>query len=73
MRYQGEACVRIRDGHDMIHKVWTPLSGRVMTVNKDLVEDLGKLEHDPYGEGWLAVLSPTNLESDLENLSAPRE
>jgi len=73
MRYQGEACVRIRDGHEMIHKVWAPLSGRVMAVNKDLMEDTGKLERDPYGEGWLAVLSPTNLENDLENLSAPRE
>lgn len=73
MRYQGEACVRIRNEDDMIHKVWTPLSGRVMAVNRDLMKDTGKLERDPYGEGWLAVLSPTNLDGDLRNLSSPRE
>ena len=73
MRYQGEACVRIRDGNDMVHKVWTPLSGRVIAVNRDLIKDMGKLERDPYGKGWLAVLSPTNLESDLLNLSSSRE
>ncbi len=70
MRYQGEACVRIRDGSGLIHKVWTPVSGRVMAVNGELVTDIGKLERDPYGEGWLAVISPTNLDSDLRNLSS---
>jgi CheY-like chemotaxis protein/glycine cleavage system H lipoate-binding protein len=73
MRYQGEAFVRIRDGNDMIHKVWTPLTGRVVAVNRALTEDTAKLERDPYGEGWLAVLSPTNLESELLNLASPRE
>lgn len=72
MRYQGEACVRIRDGGDLIHKVWTPVSGRVVAVNEELVTDIGKLERDPYGEGWLAVLSPTNLDGDLKNLSSPK-
>ena len=71
MRYQGEACVRIRDAGGLIHKIWTPVSGRVMAVNKELMTDVGKLERDPYGEGWLAVLSPTNLDSDLKNLSYP--
>jgi DNA-binding response OmpR family regulator len=71
MRYQGEACVRVRDGSDLIHKIWTPVSGRVIAVNKDLVTDVGTLERDPYGEGWLVSLLPTNLESDLRNLSSP--
>jgi len=71
MRYQGEACVRIRNGKDMVHKVWTPLSGRVIEINIGIAQDPSKLQRDPYGEGWLAVLSPTNLESDLLNLSSP--
>jgi CheY-like chemotaxis protein/glycine cleavage system H lipoate-binding protein len=69
MRYQGEACVRIRDQGGLIHKIWAPVSGRVVAVNKDLADDIGKLERDPYGDGWLAVLSPIGLESDLKNLA----
>jgi CheY-like chemotaxis protein/glycine cleavage system H lipoate-binding protein len=67
-RYQGEACVRIFDSSDHVHKVWTPVSGRILAVNQDVVEDFSKLKKDPYDEGWLMELSPTNLEADLRNL-----
>jgi DNA-binding response OmpR family regulator len=70
MRYQGEACVRIVDTKKFMHKVWAPVSGRVISVNDALKRDHTALERDPYGEGWLVVLSPSNLESDLKTLSS---
>jgi CheY-like chemotaxis protein/glycine cleavage system H lipoate-binding protein len=68
MRYQGEACVRIIDSSDHVHKVWTPVSGRIIAVNQAVVEDYSRLVADPYDEGWLMALTPTNLEGDIKNL-----
>lgn len=72
MRYQGEACVRLRDSRGFTHKVWSPISGRVVSANTALREDLHSLERDPYGQGWLVLLSPTNLDSEILNLSSSK-
>ncbi len=45
-----------------------PLYGVVEVVNPK-VQHRARLAHDdPYGEGWLFVVSPTNLKPDLENM-----
>jgi CheY-like chemotaxis protein/glycine cleavage system H lipoate-binding protein len=72
MRYQGEACVRIRDTRNFVHKVWTPVSGRIVAVNTALMTDPTPLVRDPYGAGWLVVLAPTNLAGELPRLSASK-
>jgi DNA-binding response OmpR family regulator len=72
MRYQGEACVRVGDKRGFVHKVWTPVSGRIISVNTGLVTDHTPLERDPYGDGWLALISPTNLASELTNLTSSK-
>ncbi|MCX5800812.1 MAG: response regulator [Candidatus Eisenbacteria bacterium] len=72
MRYQGEVCFRVTDSHAHVHKVWTPVSGKVVAVNEALRKDYSKLMEDPYGEGWVLVLKPTCLEEDLNNLTSLR-
>ena len=48
--------------------VLAPLDGLVEVVNP-LVRQSPALAHkDPYGGGWLCVVTPTNLKPDLENL-----
>jgi len=46
-----------------------PVSGTIVQVNGEVrkygARIIGK---DPYGEGWLAVIEPSSLESDLKNL-----
>jgi glycine cleavage system H lipoate-binding protein len=37
-------------------------------VNQAVVEDYSRLVADPYDEGWLMALTPTNLEGDIKNL-----
>jgi DNA-binding response OmpR family regulator len=69
-RYQGEACARLTDSQGHVHKVWTPVSGRVIKINQEIVRDHSVLMRDPYGEGWLFVLTTTNLEDDLKNLTS---
>lgn len=36
----------------------SPLSGTVVAVNEKLELEAEIINHDPYGEGWLAVIEP---------------
>ena len=72
MRYQGEVCFRVTDLRGRVHKVWTPVSGKVVAVNEALKGPYSRLPEDPYGEGWVLVLKPSHLEEDLENLASLR-
>ncbi|MCL4501267.1 MAG: hypothetical protein M1438_05350 [Deltaproteobacteria bacterium] len=48
--------------------VLAPMEGTVDLVNPK-VQERPRLAHDdPYGEGWLLILTPANLKPDLENL-----
>ena len=69
IRYQGEACVRISDAAGHVHKVWTPVSGKVLVLNEAVAKDNSVMLGDPYGKGWVLVSKPSNLESDLKNLT----
>ena len=45
-----------------------PISGTVVEVNQNVLDNPGLINEDPYGEGWLIVVSPSNLEAELQNL-----
>ena len=45
-----------------------PISGTVEEVNEELESKPELLNEDPYGEGWLVVVSPTNLDADLKQI-----
>jgi len=72
MRYQGEVCFRVTDLRGRVHKVWTPVSGKVTAINETLSGVFSKMIDDPYGEGWVLLLKPTHLEEDLKNLASLR-
>jgi len=46
----------------------SPISGRIEHVNGILPEKPELVNSDPYGEGWLVILAPRNLEDDLKAL-----
>jgi glycine cleavage system H protein len=46
----------------------SPLSGTVEEVNQKVQESPETLNEDPYEEGWLIVVKPTNLKEELKNL-----
>ena len=39
-------------------ELYSPLSGLVTDVNEALIETPGVLNGDPYGDGWLCLVSP---------------
>lgn len=45
-----------------------PLSGVVEDVNEELKSRPEMLNEEPYGGGWLIVLSPTKLDKELKEL-----
>ena len=45
-----------------------PLSGMIEEVNEEVDSRPELLNEDPYGEGWLLIISPTDLKKELEEL-----
>ncbi len=52
--------------------IYAPASGTIEEVNEDLTRDLDTLYDDPYGEGWLIVLNPSDPD-ELDDLMTPEE
>ena len=46
----------------------TPVSGKVVEVNDEVLKKPSIINEDPYGKGWVAVIEPTDLAGDLKNL-----
>jgi glycine cleavage system H protein len=45
-----------------------PVTGTITAVNEAIEDDLDVLKEDPYGEGWLIKIKPTNLKDDIKGL-----
>ena len=50
-----------------------PLSGKIVEVNEEVVNNPQIINEDPYGEGWLIVVSPSNLDEVLKTLMSYEE
>lgn len=44
------------------------VSGTIEEVNEEVQSKPEVLNEDPYGKGWLIVVKPSNLQSELANL-----
>jgi glycine cleavage system H protein len=49
--------------------VYAPISGTVLAVNEDLSDDPERINADPYGEGWIVRLQPSEAIDESELLS----
>ena len=45
-----------------------PLSGKIEQVNQEITSKPELLNEDPYGKGWLLVITPSNLDAELAAL-----
>jgi glycine cleavage system H protein len=52
--------------------LYTPLSGEIVEVNPALDLKPEVVNQDPYGQGWLAVLAPSNWQADQQTLLDPQ-
>ena len=51
----------------------SPLSGTLQEVNNNLSGKPELVNSDPYGDGWIVVISPRNLEGDRSSLLSAEE
>jgi glycine cleavage system H protein len=49
-----------------VSDIYAPLAGTVVEVNADLAESPERINEDPYGEGWICIIEP----SDADGLQA---
>ncbi len=51
--------------------VLSPLSGVVLRFNNGLLDTPSIINSDPYGNGWIAIIRPTNLDNEMGKLLKP--
>jgi len=54
----------------LTHNLLSPLSGKIITRNEDLVGNIQLVAEDPYDGGWLYKIIPANLEEEMKMLRA---
>ena len=43
-----------------VSDIYAPLAGTVVEVNSELTDAPQRINEDPYGEGWICVIEPTD-------------
>ena len=69
---QGQLLFNIRIGQDMI-PFHSPISGRVIQVNGEIVENPERLEITPYEDNWICKIDADMIEDDLKMLKIGQE
>jgi len=68
---QFEACASI-EAVKAVSDLYAPVSGEVTEVNKELEGDPQRVNKDPYGEGWILKIKPSN-QNELDALLSPED
>jgi glycine cleavage system H protein len=55
-----------------VSEIWCPISGQVIEGNEELRLNPELVNQDPYGRGWIALIQPTNFESERKQLIHPK-
>lgn len=55
-----------------VSDTFIPVSGRIIEVNEDLLDNPELINDDPYGEGWLIKIDPAD-DSELDELFSAEE
>jgi glycine cleavage system H protein len=63
---QGKPCGTLSSGK-WTGKMYSPISGEIVEVNEELEDEPKLLNDDPYGEGWVFKVSPSDPD-ELNNL-----
>ena len=50
-----------------VSDIYAPVAGTVVEVNADLADAPERVNDDPYGEGWICLIEPTEA-SELDGL-----
>lgn len=65
---QFDSCVII-EGEKMLSEIDLPLGGRILDANEELYDNPLMINHDPYGDGWIAeieILSDNEIDTLMD-------
>ncbi|PIW70420.1 MAG: hypothetical protein COW08_01895 [Ignavibacteriales bacterium CG12_big_fil_rev_8_21_14_0_65_30_8] len=65
---QGNSCAIFDTDDELTHSFIAPLAGRIVDRNTNLLSEPSLLEKDPYFEGWLYRIIPSDIEYDIKYL-----
>jgi glycine cleavage system H protein len=43
-----------------VSEIYAPISGTIAEINAELADSPERLNDDPYGEGWICIIEPTD-------------
>lgn len=66
---QSLTCAKIMGENDMLHNILSPLSGKIIERNEELINNPVMLEKDPYFTGWLYKIIPNDYNAELKYLT----
>jgi glycine cleavage system H lipoate-binding protein len=69
---KGDMLLHVRNGNRML-SIPSPITGKVLTVNESLLASPNRLHQDPYVAGWVAVVAPKNISTELRFLAIADE
>ncbi|WP_053959135.1 glycine cleavage system protein GcvH [Sulfobacillus thermosulfidooxidans] len=74
LKSAGKTLARGKSGGTLESGKWvgsipTPVAGEVIEVNGAVKANPGLVNEDPYGEGWLLKVKPTNWDEDAKALA----
>ncbi len=64
---QGDTCGKIQSSK-WVGKLISPIGGEIAAVNEELNNDATLINKSCYGDGWILLIQPNNLEEDLGKL-----
>ncbi|RKZ00106.1 MAG: hypothetical protein DRQ13_01065 [Ignavibacteriae bacterium] len=67
---QGSSCAKFETNDGLIHTCLAPLGGRIVERNERIFTNPSLLEKDPFFEGWLYRIIPSDIEYDMKYLNA---
>jgi glycine cleavage system H protein len=56
---QGTSCSEV-ESTKSVSEIYAPIGGIVVEVNADLTDNPQRLNDDPYGDGWIFVIEPSD-------------
>jgi len=68
--YQGSSCAKFVSDDEHSHDLLSPISGKIIERNEELLSNENILEKDPFFKGWLYRVIPSDIEYELNNLAS---
>jgi glycine cleavage system H protein len=56
---KGATCSEV-ESTKSVSEIYAPISGTIVEVNSELTDNPEKVNDDPYGDGWMFVIEPTD-------------